>query len=81
MKRDKKEKQKQHTPAATQAAAAAAGPASGSSMPSPALPFDGLGLQQLQFSCPLDFAAAKASDEEEVWVLRLPAGVSGLARI
>jgi hypothetical protein len=77
-KRDKKDKHKQQTPAATPAAAAAAGPGSGSSVPSPALPLDGLSLQQLQFSCPLDFAAAKANDEE-VWVLRLPAGVSGLS--
>jgi hypothetical protein len=72
-KRDKKDKQKQQVPAGTPAAAAAA---PGSSVPSPALPFDGLSLQQLQFSCPLDFAAAKANDDEEVWVLRLPAGVS-----
>jgi outer membrane biosynthesis protein TonB len=75
-RKDKKQQQQQQPPAAPAAAAAAVAVPSGSSVPSPALPFDGLGLQQLQFSCPLDFAAAKAGQDEEVWVLRLPAGVS-----
>jgi pyruvate/2-oxoglutarate dehydrogenase complex dihydrolipoamide acyltransferase (E2) component len=80
-KRKKKDKHKQQAPAsaaapAPAAAAAAAAAPSGSGLPPPPLPFDGLSLQQLQFSCPLDFAAAKANQDEEVWVLRLPAGVS-----
>ncbi|WIA39038.1 hypothetical protein OEZ86_005184 [Tetradesmus obliquus] len=79
-KRDKKDKhqQQQDHPQQQQQqqhGTAAVPGSSSSSLPSPPLPFEGLGLQQLDFSCPLDFAAAQAQQDEEVWVLRLPAGL------